>query len=494
MLIAVASLVFLLIPAQAPNEIEVCYLEVVQRYADYMIQYGKDVYGTVHSPLFASALKRQSSSYQLLEPPFPEIEGVSIAHRVLTGANPMHDENLYRLLYALAEVIGDRTYEQAADEALKWFFTHTQSKQTGLFTWGEHLGWDFLTEGPLSNIKQGENTFFIHEFWRPWVLWRKCYALAPEACEQFARGLCDHQIRDHETGNFSRHAYYDRHFAGRNHEYPRHAGFYIATWGEAYAHTRDPFFLQAIETLVDYFENRRHPKTGALPSASAHPEITWPFNELSYAVSVWETACKVPEPLAIKLCQAAERTDDVFTQIPHQLGRQGGGFVIVAETDTLQSPEIHRKRPFSQLWATRGSDARRAMLVWVRYQQTPSKKYRQLIIATAERYLAVDTPNGTLFPGTFGAAISLLVRANRLIGDNRFLQRADELAKQAVRLFWRTHPLPHASSRHDHYESLTKADTLAVALLELWAAIEGKGCPEQHERRYPWIELKWVDR
>jgi len=34
----------------------------------------------------------------------------------------------------------------AADDALRFFFTHCQSKATGLLAWGEHLGWDFHTE------------------------------------------------------------------------------------------------------------------------------------------------------------------------------------------------------------------------------------------------------------------------------------------------------------------------------------------------------------
>ena len=31
-------------------------------------------------------------------------------------------------------------------------------------------------------------------------------------------------------------------------------------------------------------------------------------------------------------------------------------------------------------------------------------------------------------------------------------------------------PLPKASSLHDHYEAITRGDTLVMALLNLWAA------------------------
>lgn len=137
----------------------------------------------------------------------------------------MHDENLYQILYTLSDVVREDRYADEADRTLKWFFEHCQSEITGLFAWGEHTGWDFHTES-LIEKKAGTT----HEYFRPWVLWARSFELAPEACARFARGVWEHQIYDHETVNFSRHARYDVHGPGRNHEFPRHGGFYIATW------------------------------------------------------------------------------------------------------------------------------------------------------------------------------------------------------------------------------------------------------------------------
>jgi hypothetical protein len=36
-------------------------------------------------------------------------------------------------------------------------------------------------------------------------------------------------------------------------------------------------------------------------------------------------------------------------------------------------------------------------------------------------------------------------------------------------------PLPKASSRNDHYEAITRADTLMMAMLRLWAVQHEKG-------------------
>jgi len=58
-----------------------------------------------------------------------------------------------------------------------------------------------------------------------------------------------------------------------------------------------------------------------------------------------------------------------------------------------------------------------------------------------------------------------------LSGEARYLDRADTLAGQAVKLFLGDGcPLPKATHVHDHYEAITEGDTLMMALLELWAA------------------------
>ena len=41
----------------------------------------------------------------------------------------------------------------------------------------------------------------------------------------------------------------------------------------------------------------------------------------------------------------------------------------------------------------------------------------------------------------------------------------------AVEMFWQDSPLPRASLKTDHYETITGADSLALALLEVHAAM-----------------------
>ncbi len=462
--------------AEIKNEKEeIDYLQVVLSYANTLLDEGRDHYGEDDSPLIATTLNRKTLS--LLEGENLEkvanIQrekwGIREHDRMLTGANPMHDQNLYQVLYALAQITEESRYAREADKTLKWFFEHCQSEKTGLFAWGEHIGWDFYTETLID--KKAKVT---HEFFRPWILWRRSFELAPEACAKFAEGLWDHQIGDQETGNFSRHARWDEHGPGLNSEYPRHGGFYIATWATAYKYTGNPVFSRAIKTLLDYFNSRRHPVTGAVPAESAERskgQIVWVESNLSLAIDLQNGSTSVLDCLAAEMRMSAARTDVVFLSIPHDLSPGGKGFVKTVRTATLE-PE----NAYADQWVTGYGDqteARMANLCLLRYEQTELPEYKDLALKAATRYLSsepeMDYP---VYPGSMGDAIYLLVSVYEITGEEKYLNRAQYFARRSIDLFLDDDsPLPRATSRHDHYEAITGADTLMMSLVKLWAAV-----------------------
>lgn len=456
------------------------YLDIARRYADTMIEHGRDVYGPEETPLFAVSLDRdalrihEGAALDAILAIERSDWGIRSHDRMVQGANPMQDQNLYRILYALTDITGDRRYGQAADDALRYFFTHCQSSVTGLFAWGEHIGWDFSTEAIID--KDAGTT---HEFARPWMMWDQSFELAPEACAGYAHGLWEHQIADQDSGFYSRHARYDMHGPGRGSEYPRHGGFYIATWAAAYERTGEPEFLDAINCLVDSYERNRNPVTGALLAETQSPDLMWPNSNLSLAVDLWDAAEKVPEALAEKMRACALKTDDVFLAIEHDLSLGGPGFMIHSVTSTLEPGWLRLGKPddtrrhFSDIWATsygNSTDAQIAVLCYLRNRQVPRDGYRKLILDAAERYMTSD-PDTTvvLYPGAPADAIYLMLAADDLTGDTRYLTRARELANSAATIFFDGSALPRASSKHGHYEAITRGDTLVMALLNLWA-------------------------
>ncbi|MBN2272664.1 MAG: hypothetical protein JXN61_18770 [Sedimentisphaerales bacterium] len=106
------------------------------------------------------------------------------------------------------------------------------------------------------------------------------------------------------------------------------------------------------------------------------------------------------------------------------------------------------------------------------------RKFKDGIPADADR-------NITLYPGVYGEVVSLLTAAYRITGDQRFLKRATALADESLVLFWDNGPLPRCSSRGDHYEAITRADTLALSLLELRSV---------RKSPYKPLVFSWIDR
>jgi len=455
------------------------YLEIVKAYADTMLERGRDRYGLEHSPLFATMLDRKT--YEMFSEEQQrrlwrirledwENWGIRNRDRIFKGANPHHDEDLYQVLYALAKITGDIDYSREADKTIKWFMQRCQSPATGLLAWGEHMGWDFHTEtiirhGGLHNAGILRECI-THEFGRPWVLWEKSFDLAPTACERFARGLWEHQIHDHKTGNFSRHAVYTEHRTFPDSEFPRHGGFYIAAWAEAYKRTKKPVFAQALDTLVTHFEKHRSPKSGIIPAVGPG-SIAWPFSNLSLAIDLWEGSEKVPPELAEKMRKCASRTDAVMLGMKHDLRPEGKGF--------LSNVELHSLEPDARGGYSgrgNGSEAGVANNCMVRYKQVGLEGYRSLILDAAAPYLEGEFDfTYAVRPGAFGGVIWLMLNVYELTGDRQYLDRADYFGRQAVKLFLSDgSPLPKTNTKYDHYEAVTGGDTLMMALLRLWIA------------------------
>lgn len=439
------------------------FINVVYRYANCMLEHGRDTYGPQKSGLFLSALDRKALSALKTRPPAPrgirEGDRPGPADGPLVGANPQLDQNLLRLLYFLKGMSGEDRYPQAADNELKWFLKNTQSPETGLLPWGEHLCWNVVTD----EVASGRNEP-VHEFARPWMLWDRCFELAPEQSRLFARGLWNSQIADHKTGAFDRHANFSRSSPRDGMDFARHAGFYIRTWAYAYAHTKEQVFLEAIDVLLRRFEKKRHPKTGLIEATSGSPKAI-PVLSLSLAIDCDGAARKVSEPLRTRLTRFAAHEDDIFCSLPHDL-KAKKGFAIGFDLETGESDGS-----VSSLWDAKYgafTTAAVAMMCVSRYENTGRIGCRDLIIAAADAYLnSLPGDDTDAWPMTFGHAISLELAAFRATAREMYHKRAFTLGKIAVDKFFGGSPLPRASLKTNHYESITGADTLALALVEL---------------------------
>lgn len=422
------------------------FLDTVRSYADAMMEHGRDVYGEKKTGLFLSAMDRRTLNPLTIRPAPPG--GVRRGDRAglpwckLVGANPQVDENLLRVLYALSEITGNERYKQAADHEVKWFFENAQSPVTGLLPWGEHMSWHVFLDRAIAS-----GTELTHEFARPWVLWDRSFKLAPEAAKRFALGLWNHQIANQKTGAFDRHAPYDRHGPRDGKDFARHAGFYIHSWASAYKHTKDEVFLRAIETLLARYERKRQAKLGE-ETATIGP------------LDVEAAASMVTEPLASKLRQFAQTEDRlILRDLRKNHARPDGAWAFL---------------PTWQAGYASGVTAGWAMFALARYEQVKKEEFRDLVVAVADAY--VDSLPGEdvdVWPMSFAHVISAEVAAYKLTGDLVYLEQTRRFAAMAVDIFWQDSPLPRASFKTDHYETITGADSLALALLEVHVATNG---------------------
>jgi len=437
------------------------FIPVIYRYADAMLDKGRDDVGPQKTGLFLSALDRTALAPLSNRPAAPaglrESDRAGAAGRALTGANPQHDENLLRLLYMLTELSTKTKYRDAADAELKWFVEKAASPEIHIPPWGRAAFWDAVKD---EAIFTDETSTGSHEFFRPWMLWDRCFQVAPAPSKQLALGLWrwEDQPKSDASAGFDR----ARNRVASWDDMPRQAGFVIRTWSVAYDQTKDPQFLRMIEGALDRIEKKRHAKTGLL---EVHDHLSSSASTLSLAIDCNGASHRLPDPLAGRLRALAAKEDEIFCALSHDV-KATGGFILNYDAAT-GAPQ---SKP-TALWLAANdaeTTARIGMMCVSRYENSGRVAYRELIHATADCYLnTIPGDRDDVWAGTIGQAITLELAAWRSTAKQDYFECARQLGEFALAKFFNSGPLPRASAKSEHYETVTGADTLALALVEL---------------------------
>lgn len=461
------------------------FLSIVKSYADAMIQNGRDTYGAEHSPLFASTLNRETLKLPEIDE-ISEITGVRIRDRSLTGANLIHDTDLLKILFEISDVHGTKKYEEEANKTLQYFFKNCQSPATGLMCWGEHLFWDFINDdcGYAPN-------YDFHEA-KEWPFWDQSYKLAPDACWNFVIGEWDHQINDKTTGDFSRHARYTTHGTDSGFDFPRYAGQMIERWADAYnrpenaKRPRREELLTAINVLFNRMqENMKLSESGYLIAGQSpkgdHINVIWLTSNLELARCLEEAANVVNPEVANQMKKFALKQDEDFLNAPHKLDSVGGGFAVTLHAKTGLPRTRSMNKPYTSTWSSGygyGTHAGTANICYRRYNSLKKEhpnlasEYKKLIIITGKKYLDSHPDSSLLLkPNEFSEVIELMLNCYALTAKNKFLKRAEFFAHSGIGLFLDDSPLPKATNKHNHYESLTGGPSFMYQLLKLHIAL-----------------------
>ena len=485
-------------------------------YAQTMLEHGRDVYGDDHTAMFVSILSRDDQPKRLHEgnigaanKKLPGWEG-RYYNRDWGGGNLNNHVQLHVLLGELSEATGDPKYLEASKAAIEFTFNNTQSANTGLLAWGEHMSWDVSREVPYPGKKPvGQPHDDTHEpsdrF--PPVLWDRVYEVAPDAAFKFAKGLWDHQIIDQSTGTFSRHARYTEH--GPNKyvaSFPRVGGWMILAWTQAYKRSEDPAYretmLRAIETLVDLYVDSRSEVTGVIPAGVKTPgvdaanhnftRVYWMQNNLLLAAELEFVIDDLPSPLGERMRELQQMLEETtVTKLEHNLDghladmpigfqHRGRPDLPLRENGAMQLGDGRFERfdgpaSYTTDWAYGyGAPITSAVanVVMERYLANKDERFLQLAKAAADRYLETDPPEQKLTPMALAAAIDLLVAVARETGESKYLTRANAFGELAEKMFLTDSALPKATSSNDYYEAITGGDDLMLSLWHLSRAAE----------------------
>jgi len=451
------------------------YFTTARDFSLTRMTHGRDVYGSVHTPLFASALDRTTLRLPTSNPRLPA--GMRDTDRSLYGSNPLHELNSYRLLYTLSDVTGDPQYARASDDALTYFFRNCRSNVTKLYAWGEHRYWNFNTETHDGWYTGTTDPFyFIHEMFKALGgdMFNKAFALAPSQFHEYAVGCWQTGIRNKETGNFSRHAPFmgGTCYGGNdNAEFVRIGGYFFRIWSEAYARSPDPTYLTAIRKMLDYYESQQHPETGAIPIGYGNG-LSWIAQNLSMAIDVSANPSALPSDIRQRFATLASKIDHAWLNCGHQV-QSGGGFVLTCYVKNLTTYENQLTTRWGSGYGY-GCTANYANACYERFLQTGDTRYRSLVLAAANQYLTTNIPTGSeILPQTPADVIVCLLNAYRLTRDTNYLNRARTIADTAIPMFWNDgSKLPRASTACSHFEGNTGGDSLALALMQLAILVE----------------------
>ena len=439
-----------------------------------------------HGGLMPSLLDLDGAQLSVLP---PAIDGQREGDRAPGGSNLMHDHAMLKLMFDLAPVVNRPDLVRAAERSLARFAAHCTNTPSGLFPWGEHSFWNLTTDAvgdSYARLKANSQPIHDHLLQAPLWLWEKLWAHNSGCVERFAAGL-DNHWRASEPLEYNRHASILQTRRGakekRSCDFPRHSGFYILDLAFAFARTKRADFLEYIETLSDYWWQKRD-GSHVLPIESRSPPEETRFYRLSHAcqtlslaVSLLEAAPllkpNAPE-LATALDERAHCYLDGFLGAPHDL--EMGRFVLTFRRDEIvDCPAVWGSRYGSHNLAAYG------LLCLKAFGATQNARLLDWALAAGRQYQTIAPPDDVMMPAKDGGlALSLLAELFIVTGQAQWKEAAGALSRALMPLYCGDFALPRGAAHCDWYESqFLPAHPVARPGARGFA---GRGCA-RHRRR-----------
>ncbi len=239
------------------------YLQAVRKFADSVIDKGRDTYGDKHTPLFVDGLHAESMKAAIWKK-----DGQSWVLSNFASQQP-----LIRTLDGLSALTGDDRYRQAAAEATGYTLKHLQSSN-GLLYWGGHMAWDLETERAVGQYAGA------HEMKGHQPYYRFMWKVDPRSTRKLMGAVWATHILDWSRLDYNRHANTEKPAEPKwNHEFAENIEVPFSTEGSnlSFANVTPPLMhsgtmlaaldrntdaLKWTRRLVHRWQQAKHPETG----------------------------------------------------------------------------------------------------------------------------------------------------------------------------------------------------------------------------------------
>ena len=174
-------------------------LTVIKKYADKVLETGRDQWSGQETPLFIDGVHVDTGD---------PVVWIHQSGRKYLISNMASQQNLFRVLTGLTNLTGDERYKNAAKEAIQYMFDRFTSPG-GLLYWGGHQFVDLRT---LQRVRDIDND--AHEFKYHFPYYELMYEVDPEATIQFLRGLWNAHVVDWGVLDMNRHGSWSNSWRG----------------------------------------------------------------------------------------------------------------------------------------------------------------------------------------------------------------------------------------------------------------------------------------
>lgn len=453
------------------------YLPYVQSFADSLLKYGLDRFGSRQTAQWASVIDTRTGAVPRKD--VVTVAGIRPHDRAVGGSNAYQDLATIRAFRVLSDLTGREQYRRAADDYLRDVLQYTQSEVTGLLGWGEHLFYDLYEDRVRADsafaLRPNGNGGYYHEFLVDTPPWMEFWRFDTTRTARAIRGLNYHfWTPDAGSFLFNRHAHWDKTVyqpQAISQPWIKHSGLQAYSYAFLYYQTGDPDLLRRAEGSGSLYWNSRNPMTGLTPSCigDKRPEAQATALSGTALLSYYlvKSSQWVPPTLKFRekagaLLTAAEHYCWDETRQTYRAGKN---------TDGQGSPpppgrtnQTHLTAWVSGYGTANLLETGRIAATLARLDSTELvyKRMAERCARAAQR----ETPPDTLVAENVGDGIHLFLDLYDLTGQPNYLKSADDYAQLAIRHLWRNGWFVRWTG-DSYYEAKLGIGTVVSGLLRL---------------------------